>query len=523
MKRSVKTKVTPKTKTTPKSSKSVKVKASDISTKAVVNVTAERQQRMAEFYAAQTVKVENDLHLVSNSIVEPKRVSSGVLQIDWIYGGGFVPGMSSTAGAEQSGKTTLLYHTLATAHSILKLPYTGLYDAEGSVSPKYTGKIWEPFGMDVKELLSKVGRQKGFYYFRNQVIETMFDYLKQTLSLMPDKNWSSEINSWAYYFPKRNDQAKKLMQIMQVKVDKTLSAPGNFYICPTDYDGPEGFFGVDSFAALLTREEEEKDESGTTRSAMEASEFSKQLKRVKVDLAEKKVIMLGTNQLRSHVRKVYGSPDDQEYESGGNALKFYSEARTRNYSRSPSAASKFGPFAYDKESAKFGIEDSVEFDGTDRYAYKEVKNTKNKFGKPGLKSLIRIWVSDAKGNPRGIDPVFDAWMHLRNTGQLKTGSSYSFKIKDGVGKKRASLINSAKPFKFPTFKKLVIAEYTNNNRLLNEALKELGLARSIDLRASLFRQMVNKEEDVYSNIRDSAKTENEEMEDGVVEEDYEDL
>lgn len=473
------------------------------------------QQRMAAMYASKLTKVEDGLLLVSNSIVEPERVSSGVLQIDWMFGGGFVPGMSSIAGQEQTGKTTAVYHTLANSISHLKLPFNGLYDAEGAVSPKYTGKIWEPFGLDVKSLLSKAGREQGFYYYRDQVIETMFDYLKQAMSLMPNKNWSTQANSWAYYFPKRDDHFKRLMDVMGVKASRALST-GPFYVCPTENSGPEGLFCVDSFASLLTREEEEKDESGKTRSAMEASEFSKQLKRVKVDLADKKIIMLGTNQLRSHVRAVYGSPDDQEYESGGNALRFYSEARCRAYSRSSSAIGKFGPFTWDKDNSKFGIEDSVEFPGgTDRYAIKEFKNTKNKFGKPGLKIYQRVWVSDARGNPRGIDPAFDVYMHLLNTRQIKKEGSkgFRFRLHPSVGKRRAELLNSLAPIKFHQLKALVVAEYTDNELLLRRALKAMGLTVKVGLRTALFAQLKAGDDELYSNIKEANLTESNEMED----------
>ena len=484
-----------------------------------------RAQRMALFYAKESKEIENDLTLVSNTIKEPERLSTGVLVLDWISGGGKVPGLVIVAGQEASGKSTQLFHTVAQSHGVFKLPTTKLYDAEGSTSPKYAGNIFEPFGMDLKKLMTPQGREEGFYYFRNNVIERMFDYLKRTLSQMPDKNWVSQIDSWAYFFPKRDEIAKRLMQIMDVRADKTLSAGGDFYVCPTDYAGPEGLFGVDSFASLLTKAEEVKEDSDKgKRSALEASAFAEHLKRVKVDLFDKKIIMMGTNQLGSHVRQVYGGPDDQEYEKGGNALKFYSDERSRTYSRSAGAIKGLGPFTWDKDNSKFSIEDSVEFDGTDRYAIKEAKNTKNKFGKPGLKTYYRVWVSDANGKPRGIDPVFDVWAHLRNTGQLgKDGQAFKFRLKDGVGKKRAAKLNALKGFKFPTFKKLIIAEYTNNVALLREAMKELGADFKPDLRISLFKQMRNFEEEVYSNIKSSAKTESEEMEDADAVEDYETL
>src|SRR5690606_37815636 len=116
----------------------------------------------------------------------------------WLFGGGFVPGLTLNSGEEQSAKTTALYDTLATSMSKLKLPYNMLYDAEGSVSKKYTANIWTPFALDVEELISEKGRAKGFYYYRDQVIERMFDLVKQRLMLIPHKNWNNDSKTWCY-------------------------------------------------------------------------------------------------------------------------------------------------------------------------------------------------------------------------------------------------------------------------------------------------------------------------------------
>mgnify|MGYP001230048645 CR=1 FL=1 len=483
-------------------------------------------QRMAKFYASRSGAIEKDLQLVANALHDPDRISTGVLQIDWMLGSGLNPGLTLFSGEEQSGKTTAVYHALASSVADLHLPYNVLYDAEGSVSKNYTGNIWAPFGLDIEELLSKAGKERGFYYFRNNVIEKMFDFVKKSLKNVPDKHWNAEAGSWAYYFPKRDEEAKAMMQAMEAKPDQQLSK-GAFYVVPTDYAGCEGIFCPDSFASLLTKASEEKENSGSERSAMEASEFSGQLKRIKVDLFDKKIAMLGTNQLRSHVRAVYGGPDAQLYESGGNALRFYSDARARFFSRSTSAAKKFGSgFDYDKDASQFGIEQSVESNGTDRYAYKEVKNTKNKFGKPGLKTLIRVWVSDANGHPRGIDPAFDVFIHLYNTYQIrKTGKNktpYAFNLDISSGKEFSARMNAAEPFSFLTLKKLVIGEYIGDNSIIKDAVNELGLNFKPRLRERLFLQLKKDDGSLYSNIRKSANVKAEDMEDDESE-DYEEL
>lgn len=476
----------------------------------------------AAFYAKQLETVEKDLQLVSNSVVDPDRLSSGVLCIDYVFGGGFI-GIGSLAGEEGSAKTTSVYHTLGVAKANLNLPYVGFYDAEGAISTKYSGNIWKPFGLEVKELLSKKGRSQGFYYYRDQVIERMFDYLKKALKMMPDKNWVEEANSWCYFFPKRDDHFKRLMEIMEVKPSKALST-GAFYVVPTENSKPEGLFGVDSFASLLTREEEDKEDTGSVRSAMDAAAFAKHLKRVKIDAMEKKIVILGTNHLGSHVRQQFGGPDEQQYEKMGNALKYYSDQRARLYSRASSSATKLSSFfTYDKDNSKFGIEQSVEANGSDRYAYKEMKNVKNKFGNPGLKTVFRVWVSDYRGKPRGIDPAFDVFVYLKTTNQLINapkgkGKGYVFDLKPSIGKKKQGLLNSCKPFTFLTLKTLVIGEYTNNNSLIRKGLSEMGIDKKPNLRESLFKQL--KEDDSLWSYETTESSKNDEEESEV---DYEEL
>ena len=491
-----------KSKTVKSSKKEKKVKTAEKikSTKTEPKLTGQQSTNlaMAAFYAKQLEKVESNLQLVSNSIMEAERVSSGILIVDWVYGGGFVPGMSQISGEEQAGKTTIGYHTMAVAKAKLMLPYNTFYDAEGTVSPTYTKKIWEPFGLDTEVLLSKRGREQGFYYFRNNVIEKMFDYVKRTLEVMPEKHWIQEAKSWGYFFPKRNDNFKRLMDIMGVKPDKKFSTDSQ-YVALTENSGPEGFFMVDSFASLLTKGEEEKLESGSSRLAMEAAEFSKQLKRVSVDLADKKIVMLGTNQLRDvPMAGQYTHPDDRVYEPGGKALKFYSQARGRVFSRSVNAK---GGFKKDEKNSKFGVEPSVEVKGgEDRYAYKEIKNTKNKFGKPGLKSYFRVWVSDADGNPRGIDPAYDVYYYLLETGQLVSkAGKLTFNLKPSIGKKRAEKLNAVKPFKFQDLKTLIIGEYTNSSSIIKRAVSLLGIDFKPNLRESLFNQL-KTDISVYESI-----------------------
>lgn len=435
---------------------------------------------LAAFYSKGLKKIEKETKIYGSSINYADRLSSGVLCYDWICGGGLLPGFTSMSGEEQSGKTTLVYHSEASA--ILQgMPFTAFWDAEGTVSPKYASSIWKPFGLDLKWMIDHP--EEGFHYYRENVIEKMFTFFVKQLNAMPSKVWQPDASSWSYVVPKRDPYFKEMMEAMGWKADRALSNDNEF-ICLTDNSKPEGLIAVDSFASMLTENDEEEEERSKVRAA-EATAFSLNLKRVMTKLQNKQFIMLGTNQLRKIPGHVYGGPDDQLYEPGGDALKFYSQCRSRNYSRSVREG-----FERDKENGKLCIESSVEGAGKDRYAFKEIKNTKNKTGVPALKTYVRAWVSDRDGRGRGYDPVFDVYQYLVHTKQIQEkGSKLRFSLKDSIGRRAAGALNECAHFEWDTLKRLVIAETTGRKDLLRIAAKELKIDFAPKLREKLFHQL----------------------------------
>lgn len=122
--------------------------------------------------------------------------------------------------------------------------------------------------------------------------------------------------------------------------------------------------------------------------------------------------------------------------------------------------------------------------------YKKIKNTKNKYGVPGLVAEMRVWVSDRNGNPRGFDPAYDVLQHLLNTKQvIRTSKGLKFNLKDSAGKAAAGMLNNANPVKFDILKQLVLAETTGRTDLLKKAAKALGINKNPKLRERLFNQM----------------------------------
>lgn len=434
---------------------------------------------MSEYYSRHIDQVEKKLNLYSNTSKAVDPISSGTLVYDWLCGGG-VSLFTSIAGEEQSGKTTTSFHIGASALRE-ELPFVSFFDAEGTLNTEYAGNIWRPFGVDILRYMDDP--RLGYRYYRNNVIEKFFDFFVNVIDGMPDKIWVPQANTWAYVFPKRDDHFKKLMEHLELKPSKSLSNQHQF-LCPTDNSKAEGVVIVDSFAAMLTNDTEEKQEVSGRR-AQEASAFSLHLKRVMGKIAQKQIVLFGTNQLRQVPGVVYGGPDAQFTEPGGNALKFYSAIRFRTFSRAVPEGWQRDP----KDSSSF-MEKSVEGDGVDRYSYKLYKNTKNKLSRPKLSSFYRVWTSDTDGKPRGIDPAWDVYQHLLNTKQIvQKGKELTFHLKPSVGKNTAELLNG-KSLTFRDLKLLIVGEVTSRRGLLKKANTALGVENvAIRLREKLFKQL----------------------------------
>lgn len=454
-----------------------KPKIEKTTTKSKIITPADAPKTFAAFYSGALDDVEKKTRTYSNSLTFTKRLSTGILVYDWITGGGILPGMCSIAGPEASGKTTAIYHSQASAINA-GYAFNGFWDAERTLNPQLAGRIWEPFGLDIQAYLANP--ERGFRYYREHVIEKFADFMVNILDKVPNKVYEPDAKSWAYVIPKRDDYFKRMMQALGLKPDKSLSTEHAYY-CLTDNDRPEGFMALDSFAAMLTNDTEEKQERSNRR-AEEASAFSAHLKRFIGKVTDKQWILNGTNQVRLTPGQTYGDP---EYEPGGGALQFYSSMRSR-------IRSKAVPTGYDrsKENGSLGEEKSVEGSGVDKYMYKKIKNTKNKYGVPGLTAEMRVWVSDRNGNPRGFDPAYDVFQHLLNTKQvIRTSKGLKFKLKDSVGKAAAGMLNEANPVKFDILKQLVLAETTGRTDLLKKAAKALGINKNPKLRERLFNQM----------------------------------
>lgn len=369
-------------------------------------------------HSAEFKRIERAHGLASSALTPMTRLKSTSLVLNWILGGGLLPGgMVTFSGPEASGKSTL---TLDFLGESLKLPLQLRVhnDAENAIDPMYSPAVMHlPKNVSLTDLHREVdGRPPVIRYFDDTGLEATFLTMRDFLGRVPAKRWYDDAQTWAYVF-KRGTGALDRVRSHGLKIDKALSDDG-LYVCPTDYAGPEGIFLNDSYPAMLPEDMmiEGKDVPG--RLALVASAFSEYLKMVVGRLRSRGFIMLGVNQIRLRPGPSFGDP---RYEPGGEALKFYSSVRCRFDARN-------SPMGEKKSSEK---EPSVEMDGgEDTYHYKLVSNTKNKNGTPWLSGWIRFWVSDAEGQARGIDPVFDTYWYLKETGRIAgaEGSNKKFKV-----------------------------------------------------------------------------------------------
>ena len=419
-------------------------------------------------------RIEYEQGLVSNVGEALTRFSSGCLVNDLIIGGGIPPAMVTYSGHEGGGKTTLLNHTL-NGGITAKLRNFIHFDAENSRDPEYVINIYRNHSFE--QIYGIPGKEPGEWaqvplinYYPYSQFERVFATFRGLLNIMPDKVYRKQDKTWYYVFRNKKEEVTR-MKLMELKPDKKLSDRKRYW-CPTDDVGLQAIIAVDSWVALVM-EDQEEDEENKQGIAAESREFPKQLRRVCGRLLRKQVAMIGCNQIRVNpMAGPYGNP---EYEPGGSALKFWSDIRNGLRPVVP----KDG-FIRDKDARALGVEPSVFGKGKDHYAFKNLTNIKNKYGRPLLRGQFRIWVSDEYGQAHGIDPVYDIFQFLKMTGQVagspKKGLTLDFPELKGK-------------FKWLEFKELVLSQHFGDRKSEKALLKKHKAKKRLDLRKLCEKQL----------------------------------
>ena len=442
---------------------------------------------LAAFYTSAITELDRSLYLRSGTATMPTPVSSGLLTMDWVMAGGANACFTQISGAEASGKSSSAMMVLASAVKA-KVPLIIYIDAEGSLSAEFAENVLGHFDM------GNVFRTGRALYYDTNIIEDVAGLISGILRKMPEKTYLPEEKTWAYLVPKASKKHLPLLAALEkqgLKPDKKLSASGKSWVVPTTYSGLEAVIVVDSWASMIPRDLDETEGDLKGGMAANARAFSREIPRFQGKLKGRGVALWSVNQLRQTPGVMYGDP---LRESGGTALQYASSARARMFSRAvPQGTDR------DPDAAGLAIEPSVTGGkkAKDRYAYKQIVNTKNKYGRPLLKASLRIWVSDEDGKPRGFCPVHDTLVYLQSTGQISGPlKKLQFRFLRSAAIPEAVLALEKRTFTYLELKALILHDYLRKTRPKAAAAAATHLGKFLDkgavpLRASLFKQLAS--------------------------------
>ena len=234
----------------------------------------------------------------SLSLSNETRMSTGLLSLDAILGGGVTAGMYTFFGPEQSAKTTAAI-TVSAASIDQEVGSRILWDAENSSgsSTDYIANIFQTLNVkaDVETVfgVKKDGKYivKPLIYYRDEgEAETFFDFVSALLRRLPNKRY--EDKRWWLVYPKDKEHLATFGEVM----DKKLSQQNGAIYVPTANSSLQSIIILDSWPALVPAEADEDDPSGGL--ALQARAFSDGMKRIKGKLRAKRVSILSINQLR---------------------------------------------------------------------------------------------------------------------------------------------------------------------------------------------------------------------------------
>jgi RecA/RadA recombinase len=445
-------------------------------------------------------ELEKVVKIQSVTLGNEHRVSTGLLCIDLILGGGISPAMYTVAGPEQSAKTTLAIAMMGSAvNQKVSLPV--LWDAENSSgsSMDYVENIFNTMGVKANVETIFGVKQNGKYvteplvYYRDEAeLNTFYDWLSALLRRLPDKRY--EDGRWWYVYEATQENKAKYKAMM----DRKLSAANGAIYIEAENGSLQAYVLVDSYPSLLPDSMDEDDPKAGM--ALQAREFAKHVPRVAGKLRAKRVALVGINQIREKIGFVMGDP---RYEPGGNALKFYSSVRMWNTPRALSGV----PF-HPKGKGMYEPEKSVTVEGgSDMYRYIHVKAIKNKLSVPNRETWLRLWVTDGDGLAQGFDPVWDTFYAMFLTGQVSGKRSAIQLDIHGIGPAKKLLT-------WEQFKLLVIGD----KEQITSICERIGY-KPFNLRKGMFNLMRKGVlESLYiENLKtksDSKKEDDDEDEDG---------
>lgn len=409
-------------------------------------------EKNLDFYAQQ--------HCIGGHIEDS--IPTGCLSYDLAMGGGLPIGkFVSHAGPEASGKSTL-FNTVVPWAVNHNIPVYW-FDPESARDPAYAERIFNRFGcnlLDMQGRRSKDGKKwetlPMVRYTNHHVGEDIFNAIVGILLSLPEV---------------KQDQNGKWWERPQGASAWVESATGGL---------PQFLFLIDSFPAMLPELVQESLESGEDKSgglALQARMFSANLLKIKSALTSRRCTLLGNNQLRT----VPMAKGDPWREPGGEALKFYSDARFRITRIAPSTAGA----KKTEGGAKYNEEMSIS-GGIDRYTYSKLENTKNKMFTPHRTGAIRIRMEHDGRPGDGIDMTYDALNYLEATGQLlrRHGGRFELQVRgatDSAAKPEIYGANYTGTTMYYKQLKEIIEAPENNQGIWKHCLRQIRTGYAFDL------------------------------------------
>ena len=252
--------------------------------------------------------VSRRLSYEESSLEAVPPMSTGMLAMDLVYGGGLRPGMLTHAGEEQTAKTTAQLTIMASAikHDI---PLIAFSDYEGSTrsSKNYVHEILKNVGvkMNMDEVFGKKDDQGKWVvtprvrYRAEAILEKFYDWLHSILQILPDKRLVGK-NWWLIYEDTKENKAK-YGEFSDPSMPKKY---GKGIWIPAQDSKLQAVICVDSYAAMNPLAQDEDESSNAL--AVAARAFAKQLPRVKGRMLQKMVAVIGTNLLGDIPMAMYG-------------------------------------------------------------------------------------------------------------------------------------------------------------------------------------------------------------------------
>ena len=312
-------------------------------------------------------------------------ISTGVLCLDLITGGGFPRHrMTTVSGESGAGKTTLISKAMGT---LLRNKKTLVHyeDLEGAADYQWMLQN----GTDMNEYLGKKGKPKTLYY-------------------IPD-------------FESGDDSLRYVNRVLEVAGELDTS----------DLGVHSNVFFYDSLAAAVSEELIENDEAGSKPYL--AALLSRYIPMIRSRLKRANAAFIGINQLRENPRARFGNP---LYEPGGNSPTFYADLKlwleTVGKAKRIDDPKKEHPITpKDSKFFKAGgyfLEENP--DGTvDKYRFTHIKTVKNRVFPPLKETFMRVWVEENGITGRGIDPVWDTIRFYEEVGLAKFNSMDDVELK----------------------------------------------------------------------------------------------